>query len=201
MSKKGRLFVLSGPSGVGKGTVLKNVLAECDDITFSVSATTRSPRLDEEEGKDYFFMSPEEFQGLIQEDAFLEWAQVHGHYYGTLKKTVADLLLAGKSVILDIDTQGAMKIQGQFSAVFIFLAPPSQEELKRRLVDRGTEDEKSLEIRLANAALEMKRLHRYDYLVINDRIHGAVCRLKAILLAERCRILKDQEEEPSWETR
>lgn len=202
LPRKGKLFILSGPSGAGKGTVLKKLLAEFQGLRFSVSATTRPPRLGEEGGADYLFISHTEFERLIQEDALLEWAKVHGHYYGTPRKAVLDLLLAGENVILDIDTQGAQQLKEKgLAAVFIFLAPPSQEELKRRLVARGTEDRESLHVRLKNAAIEMQRRDQYDYLVLNEDVDAAVCRLKAILIAEECRILQDQEECGSWSTR
>lgn len=189
--KEGKLFILSGPSGAGKGTVLKKLLEEYHKVSFSISATTRSPRPSEREGIDYYFMSQGEFLSLREEDSFLEWAKVHDHYYGTLKGEVDELLQRGQHVLLDIDTQGAQQLREKKThAIYIFLAPPSQEELRKRLMDRGTEDEKSLQLRLKNAVLEMERKGDYDYLVINDNLQEAVCRLKCILIAEECRIIR-----------
>lgn len=194
MKREGKLYILSGPSGAGKGTVLKNLLRDDNAVAFSVSATTRSPRPGERDGVDYMFLSKEEFTSFIEEDAFIEWAKVHNHYYGTLKKVVKDLRQKGQDVILDIDTQGALQMREKgIEAIYIFLAPPSREELKQRLKGRGTESDKSLALRLKNADKEMERIHFYDYLVINDHLHDAVQCLKSIMVAESCRIKRHKE--------
>lgn len=194
MKREGNLYILSGPSGAGKGTLLKLLLERQERAQFSVSATTRSPRPMEREGVDYYFLSQNEFQSLIERDAFIEWAKVHNHYYGTLKTEVKKLQKIGQDVILDIDTQGALQIREKgIHAIFIFLAPPSKEELRRRLEARGTEDERSLSLRLKNAQREMERISFYDYLVINDQLEEALMRLQSILVAEDCRILRHKE--------
>lgn len=196
MKREGKLFILSGPSGAGKGTVLTRLLETEKRLQFSISATTRSPRPEEREGFDYYFLSNKEFQSLIERDVFIEWAKVHHHFYGTLKTEVEKILKMGQDVILDIDTQGALQIREKgIDAIFIFLAPPSKEELKRRLQERGTENSKSLSLRLKNAEQEMEMISYYDYLVINDVLEESLLCLKSILIAEECRILKYKEGE------
>ncbi|MDI3546408.1 MAG: guanylate kinase [Halanaerobiales bacterium] len=189
MKKEGKLFVLSGPSGVGKGTILARLLADFDQVEYSVSATTRKPRQGEIDGRDYFFLSEEEFFRMVEKDQFIEWAKVHNNYYGTPRKYVDETLKAGKDIILEIDIQGAKQVKEDYpEAVFIFLAPPSLEELENRLERRGSEDEKNKEIRLRNAKGEMREIVNYDYKIVNEEIDETVEKLKAIIIAEKCRI-------------
>lgn len=186
--KRGFLIVLSGPSGCGKGTVADELFRRNDDIVFSVSATTRKARPGEVDGKNYFFLSEEEFLKKAENDEFLEYASVHGHYYGTPKDFIKKKIDEGEIVLLEIDVQGALQIKKKLKeVVFIFLIPPSMEELKRRLVGRGTETEKDLEIRIANGFKEIKFVEDYDFFVINDYLEDAVRDIEAIIKAEKHR--------------
>lgn len=184
----GTFFIVSGPSGVGKGTILERVIGDDSNIRFSVSATTRSPRPGEVEGVHYFFVDRKKFQEMIQGEELLEWAKVHNEYYGTLRKFVNDTLSSGFDLILDIDVQGALQlIDRNEEGVYIFIAPPSMEELKRRLKGRGTESDTQILQRLKVAAWEMSYIQRYQYVIINDEISQGCEKLKAIITAERCR--------------
>lgn len=175
MKKQGTLVVVSGFAGTGKGTVMKELLARYDSYALSVSATTRSPRQGEVDGKEYFFKTKEEFEKMIGENAFVEYACYVGNYYGTPRKYVEEQLAAGKDVILEIEIQGALKIKEQFpEALLLFLAPPSAEVLKQRLVGRGTETEDVIEKRLARAVEESRGIENYDYLVVNDDLDQCV---------------------------
>ena len=186
MTKKGILFVLSGPSGVGKGTVLGKLLEDYKDIHYSVSATTREARQDELDGRDYFFLSEEEFLQMCENDQFIEYARVHENYYGTPKSYVDECIKQGKDIILEIDIQGARQVRKQYpDAVFIFLVPPSLEELENRLDKRGSENKQDKNIRLKNAREEIKEKSKYDYKVVNDKIEKTVERLKEIIKAEK----------------
>ncbi len=183
--KEGKLFILSGPSGVGKGTVLRELLRQRKDLVYSVSATTRPPRPGEVNGKDYFFLTPEDFQKGIEENLWLEWARVHNHLYGTPRDFVEKTLQAGKHIILEIDVQGARQIKKKCpEGVFIFLAPPSLEELAQRLEKRGTDSSQEKEIRLQNALQEMEEQDDYNYIVINDELQETVNRIKRIICDE-----------------
>ena len=183
--KRGRLFVISGPSGVGKSTILKELLQRQKDIYFSVSATTRKPRPGEIDSVHYHFRTPEEFRRLIEEEALLEWAEYVGNYYGTPVKYVDEAIKKGQNVILDIEVQGARSVvQKRPDAVRIFIAPPSWKELERRLTERGTDDAKTVKGRLARAREEFERASDYDYMVINDEVGHAVSELEAIMIAE-----------------
>ncbi|MHB9026754.1 MAG: guanylate kinase [Armatimonadota bacterium] len=185
---RGRLFILSGPSGVGKDTVLQRALLRLRDIRTSVSVTTRAPRSGEQQSVNYFFVSDEEFQVMLQRGDLLEHARVHGKCYGTPRPWVAGELAAGTDVVLEIDVQGALQIKHLFpDAVYIFIAPPSWQELARRLRQRQTEDEGAIRTRLRNARQELEQVGAYDYLIINDRLSDAVDRLRSIVIAERCR--------------
>ena len=185
----GFLLVLSAPSGCGKTTILRQVMTDLSGLSFSVSHTTRQPRPGEENGRDYHFVSPEQFLALRdqQPSGFLEWAEVHGNFYGTSRQEVEQRLRAGADVILDIDVQGAAQVRANAEPVTVFIAPPSLEELERRLRGRGTESEKSLRRRLANASQEMQAADAYSYLIVNDRLEEAVQALKSVIIAERCR--------------
>jgi len=189
MHNKGLLIVISGPSGAGKGTVCKALLEKNSQIQISVSVTTRSPRPGEVEGKNYFFRSENEFMKMIEEGEFLEYAKVYDYYYGTPKQYVKDKLLSGQDVILEIDIQGALKVKEKFEeGVFIFIVPPSMEELKRRIVKRATESEEAILKRFQSAYQELNFITRYNYVVVNDEIEDAVKKIEAIIIAEKCRI-------------
>ncbi len=194
MSDKGILIVLSGPSGAGKGTICAALRKEMPNLVYSVSMTTRLPRVGEEEGVSYFFRSKDEFEELINEDAFLEYARVYDNYYGTPKQHVMDLLSQGKSVILEIDIQGAMQVKERFSeAVFIYIVPPSLDILSHRLRDRGTDATDVINKRLSKASSELALAHRYDYIVVNDKLDEAILKVASILRAEACKIKRNKE--------
>lgn len=187
--KQGLLIILSGPSGVGKGTVCRALLPLMPRLRLSVSATTRPPRLGEIEGRDYFFLSDDHFKRLIADNAFLEWAVVHGRLYGTLKEKVAAALSGGWDLLLEIDTQGAEQVRRQRpEAVSIFMAPPSMEALAERIIGRATEDETRIRQRLETARREMEAFRRYDYLVVNNRVEPAASLIFSIIKAEKCKV-------------
>ncbi len=189
MKTTGQLFILSAPSGAGKTTILKKVMQKIVKLEFSVSHTTREPRKGEKNGVDYHFVPVEEFKGMSDEGLFLEWAEVHGNYYGTSRLAVLEQLKKGIDIILDIDVQGAAIIaeDPSLDSVSIFVAPPSLAELERRLRGRGTDSEETIRIRLGNAGKEMAAAEKYDYLVINDELDEAAETLRAVLIAERSR--------------
>lgn len=187
MNNKGLLLVVSGPSGAGKGTVCKSLLEQQKDIMLSVSATTRAPREGELHGVNYYFLSKEEFQSMIDNNELIEWAAFCGNFYGTPKKKVEDALAAGKDVILEIEVQGAMQVRSMFpEAVFVFVLPPSMSELKNRIVGRGTETEEVIAERLKTAAWEFSHIMKYDYILLNDSVDKAVERFRSIIAAEKC---------------
>ena len=185
---KGLLLVISAPSGGGKGTILKELFAQDENLRLSVSATTRGPRPGEEHGKQYYFLSREEFEGLIQEGKMLEHAEYVGNFYGTPKRFVDEAMDKGQDVILDIEVQGALQVTSKRpDTVKIFIAPPSWKELERRLKDRGTDDPEKVQKRLLRAKGEFQTAHTYDYFVINDTVEDAVRELDAIITAEHCK--------------
>ncbi|MBO5140658.1 MAG: guanylate kinase [Peptococcaceae bacterium] len=186
---RGVLLVLSGPSGTGKGTVCKVVRDSLgDNLAYSISATTRKPRTGEEHGREYFFFSKEEFEALRDQNGFLEWAQVYDNYYGTPRAFVEEVLASGRDCILEIDPQGALQVRKATSeAVLVFIAPPSLEELRARLTGRGTEAPEEVEKRLSCAEAELAYSNQYDYLIVNDEVEKTAEKMKAILMAERCR--------------
>lgn len=193
MKKKGSLIVVSGFSGVGKGTVVKK-LVEKYNYSLSVSATTRQPRPGEIDGKDYFFKSVPEFQNLIDYNGFIEWAQYVENYYGTPRKFVEDEIAAGHNVILEIEVQGAMKIKEQYpDAVLVFITAPDAQSLKRRLEGRGTEDQKVIAKRLKRAYEETEDMIFYDYLVVNDDLDTCVEDVNAVILAEGFKTSNNEE--------
>lgn len=188
MNRRGKTFIVSGPSGVGKSTVLSALFQGRDDLYSSVSATTRPPREGEVDGKDYHFITADAFRQMIEEDAFLEYAEYVSNFYGTPKKYVDAAMEEGKDVILDIEIQGATQVCAKRpETVRIFIAPPSWEELERRLTNRGTDTPEKIQKRLLRAKVELDSASGYDYFVINDTVEKAVEELRAILMAEHCR--------------
>lgn len=188
MNKQGMLIVLSGPSGVGKGTVCQALLGRMPGLAYSVSATTRPPRAGERHGVNYFFKTREEFESMIARDELLEWAEYVGNYYGTPRKFVEETMAGGRDVILEIDVQGALQVKRRYpDGIFVFLLPPSLEELRNRIRGRGTEPEEVIRSRLEAAVAELKQIVHYDYAVVNDRIEDAASRIEAIVTAEHCR--------------
>lgn len=185
----GKLFVISAPSGTGKTTLLKKVMSELPKLRFSVSHTTRQPRVGETNSVDYHFVSEEEFLSLRDKDGFLESAHVHQNYYGTSKQAVSSLLSQGVDVVLDIDVQGAAILMDNkdIEASFIFIAPPDLQELERRLVTRGSDSEETIQVRMNNAKGELESADQYDYLIVNNDLQEAEKLLSAIILAERAR--------------
>lgn len=185
---KGNLFVFTGPSGTGKGTILKQVLTADPKVRLSVSATTRAPRPGEEHGVHYWFLSQDDFVRKIGEGAFLEHACYVGNYYGTLEQPVNDQLAAGYDVVLEIEVQGALQIhEKRPDAIMIFVEPPSVEVLEARLRGRGTETEEKVNARIEAARGELAQASRFDYIVVNDDLQKAVDDVCAVLRAERCR--------------
>lgn len=191
---KGFLFVISGPAGTGKGTVCKEILKRNKDIVFSVSATTRKPRVGEVDGVNYFFIDKEKFEIMVENEEFLEYAYVHTNYYGTPKDFVLEKVNQGEIVLLEIDVQGAMQVKENFSeAVFVFLLPPTMEELKNRIVKRGTETEEDINRRFENAFKELDFVGKYDYFVINDVLEDAVNDIEVIIRAEKLRVKRHSD--------
>lgn len=181
-SRVGNLFVVSGPSGAGKGTLLSQVIERIPDAWVSVSATTRSPRPGEIEGAHYFFLDTDHFKSLVEQDGFLEWAQVHDNFYGTLKQSVVDHMSAGDQVILEIDVQGALQVRKALpEAHLVFIEPPSLEELERRLRQRGTETEDVISSRMKTAEVELAQKMEYDVQVVNDDLERAVDELVEVI--------------------
>lgn len=188
MNKKGSLILLIGPSGSGKGTVLKELLETEKNTFLSVSATTRSPRPGEVDGINYFFITQDKFKLLIESESMLEYAEYCGNFYGTPKATVLKRLNDGENVILEIEVQGAVQVKKMYpEAVLIFIIPPSLHELRRRLVDRKTENEDVINARLATALDEIKFAYNCDYIVINDTIEQAASEVRSIIISNRCK--------------
>jgi len=187
--KKGLLFVISGPSGVGKGTICNYLREKYPDFIYSVSVTTRKPRVGELEGINYFFRTKEEFEVMIQDNELLEWAEYVNNYYGTPRKFVEDNLNQGKDVLLEIEIQGALKVKNNFpEGIFIFLLPPSLNHLSERIVGRGTESEELIKLRLEKAKQELTFIKHYNYVVVNDQLEKAIEQINAIRIAEHCKI-------------
>jgi guanylate kinase len=194
MARHGILIVLSGPSGTGKGTICKELLASCPNLHYSISATTRSPRMGETNGVNYWFISPDEFKTMIRQEELLEWAEVYGNYYGTPRRCVEDMLASGRDVVLEIDTQGAMQVKKKFAqGVFVFIAPPSLEELENRIVKRGADSPAVIAKRLGCVKDELEFAPQYDYAVVNDEVAAATARITAIILAEKCRMKRNAD--------
>ncbi len=185
IEEKGILFVLSGPSGVGKGTVRKELFDRKTDLKYSISMTTRNKRPGEVDGVDYFYKSKEEFEQLVAENKLLEYAQYVNNYYGTPREYVEETLQAGYDVFLEIEVQGALQVKKNFpEGVFIFLFPPSLEELKNRIVSRGTESDELVKNRLKEARNEIELMDAYDYVVVNDDVNQAVHKIQSIIQSE-----------------
>lgn len=194
--KRGLLVVISGPSGVGKSTVVRRLLKSCPELRLSVSTTTRTPRPGEVHGRHYFFTTREEFDELVRKEQFLEWAKVHGSYYGTPKKFVNEQLARGKVVVMEVDVQGADAVKRfvqsgglNASAAFVFLIPPSVDILAFRLKKRKTEDEEVVNYRLRAAIAELQVMEKYDYIVVNDKVESAADKIRAIINVEKERML------------
>ena len=192
--RKGLLMVVSGPSGTGKGTVCSELLAQAEDLAYSISATTRQPRAGEVDGKNYYFMNKADFEQKIAEGGFLEYANVYGNYYGTSLGKIEERLAKGEDILLEIDTQGALNVMKKCpDGLFIFLVPPSLAELERRIRGRGSETEESLQRRMGSACKEIEDGRKYSYVVVNDTVKHAVQRIMAIRAAEHCRVDRNQE--------
>jgi len=190
--EKGKLFIVSGPSGVGKGTICKGLLGNRNDMVFSVSMTTREPREGEIEGVSYYFVSKEKFIETIENDGFLEYAEVFGNYYGTPRNEVEEKLKKGIDILLDIDVQGALQVKKKHpEGVGIFILPPSIAELKKRILGRGTESEESISLRLSKALKEMSYVEKYDYCVVNDYVDTVLKKVTTIVEAEHLKVSDD----------
>ena len=191
MMNKGQLIVFSGPSGVGKGTVLKEFLEGRENVALSVSATTRQPRPGEENGVHYYFLTKEEFLKKVEEGNMLEYAQYNSNYYGTPKDKVDEALAQGRDIVLEIEVQGALLVKEKCpNALLVFVAPPSWQELRDRLTGRGTEDAATIENRLNIAKQELTQAVHYDYILVNDTVEAAAQRLEHIIEAGRCRTIE-----------
>lgn len=191
LKNSGHIYVISGPSGVGKGTLLSMILAKMPEISLSVSVTTRKPRPEEVDGVNYFFTSRENFEEMIKKELFIEWAEFAGNYYGTYTKSMLDALVQGHDIALEIDVQGALQIKKLIKeATLIFILPPSIEELESRLFKRNTETRESIDRRLAVVRQEITLVNQFDYEFVNGNLDEAMRYLEAIILAERSRIKK-----------
>ncbi len=190
--EKGLLIVVSGASGTGKGTVCKKLLADIPTLYYSISATTRKPRAGETDGVEYFFLTREEFQRWIDEGKFLEHAEVYGNFYGTPAHKIDERLNRGEDVLLEIDTQGALNVMAKKpDGVYIFLLPPSLDELRSRIKNRGTESPETFARRFKSAVNEITVGEKYQYAVVNDEVDAAAEKIKAIIAAERCRVSRN----------
>jgi guanylate kinase len=190
---RGILFVVSSPSGGGKGTLIRSVLDVVPNLSYSVSYTTRAPRNGEVDGREYFFVNRQAFEDMVAAGEFLEWANVHGNLYGTAKKQVINETTAGTDIVLEVDVQGAASVrQLLVDSVSVFILPPSYEVLRRRLVARGTDSPEELEVRLRNAPLELSQYAEFDYVILNDDVERASNQLAAIIHAERARCIRQE---------
>jgi guanylate kinase len=190
---RGTLFVVSSPSGGGKGTIIEHVLECVENLSYSVSYTTRAPRLKEVDGREYFFISRETFEDMVAAGEFLEWACVHGNLYGTAKNQILAETAAGSDIILEVDVQGAASVRRLLmDSVSIFILPPSYEVLRERLLARGTDSPEELAVRLRNAPEELRQYSAFDYVIINDEVERAVNQLASIIYAERARCMRQE---------
>lgn len=191
---RGVLIVVSSPSGGGKGTLIRRVLKGVPNLGYSVSFTTRAPRANEKNGRDYFFISIAEFEKRIEDGRFLEWARVHGNFYGTSREQVEQELSEGRDIILEIDVQGATIVRGIVAdAVGVFILPPTYEVLRERLTARGSERPDDLALRLSNARAEVEHYREFDYVIVNDEANAAAAQLAAIVYAERARSTRQEQ--------
>ncbi|MEK6655855.1 MAG: guanylate kinase [Nitrospirota bacterium] len=191
MSRKGLLIVVSAPSGAGKTTLCKEISRALPNLQHSISYTTRRPRPNETDGVHYFFVTQEKFNKMIKDKEFAEWAVVHGNLYGTSKKQLSEMMDGGIDVILDIDSQGAMQIKENWgNGVFVYILPPSFDDLRRRLTERNSDATNEIEKRLENAKKEIPHYKRYNYVIINDKFEKALDDLKSIITSERLKIDK-----------
>lgn len=189
MDYPGNLYVVAAPSGTGKSSLVKALLEVDSRMELSVSHTTRAPRGQEVHGREYYFTSHEEFDRMVEANAFVEWAQVHGNRYGTSRKTIEDKIAAGADIVLEIDFQGAVQIKDQFpNAVLIFILPPSWPELRARLMRRNEDSEATIELRMKNAAQEVAQVDKFDFVIINELFERALFDLKAIAHAQRLKV-------------
>lgn len=195
MKREGLILIISAPSGAGKTTLCRNLLERFPNIKESISYTTRSPRAGEVDGVDYFFVSKDRFSAMVAEDAFAEWAEVHGNLYGTALSTVEEARKNGIDLVLDIDCQGARKLKEQIErCVYVFILPPSMEELRKRLIGRSSDAPEVIELRIKRAADEIREARWYDYIVINDNLEQASGELEAIVLAHELRTFRMLEQ-------
>lgn len=193
LQDEGILLVVSGPSGAGKGTICSAIRGIYPDLDYSISMTTREPRKGEQEGISYFFRSDSQFEELVKQDEFLEYARVYDHYYGTPKKYVLDKIKQGRSVLLEIDIQGAMQVKKRYpKGVFVYIVPPSLEILSKRIHARGTDSEEVIQNRLAQITSELALAHQYDYIVVNDVLKDAVHKTCSIIEAEKCKLSRNE---------
>lgn len=191
---KGKLFIVAGPSGAGKATLVRGLLAADSRVQLSISFTSRAPREGEEDGRDYHFVSREAFLAKVEHGDFLEHAEVHGNLYGTSQSWITEAMAAGQDILLEIDVQGAQQVRRAFDdSVGIFILPPSSEVLEQRLRNRGTDSEEAIVRRLANARGEIGRLEEFDYAIVNEHIDQAVRDIVGIVRAERCRVAAQSE--------
>ncbi|QKO20750.1 guanylate kinase [Rhodoferax sp. BAB1] len=197
MDHPGNLYVIAAPSGAGKSTLVKALLAQDPRLQLSVSHTTRSPRGQEQNGREYYFVSPAAFDAMVQADAFVEWAHVHNHRYGTSRQAIEDKIRAGADIVLEIDYQGAMQIKTLFpDAVTIFILPPSWAELRARLEKRGEDSAEVIALRLENAATEMAQAPNFDFVIINDLFERALADLQLVVNAQRLRYPAQRRSRP-----
>jgi guanylate kinase len=198
MSKKGLFIIVSAPSGAGKSSICQRLLTACPEIKFSVSYTSREPRPGEVDGKDYYFISRDEFQGRIDQNEFVEWVENYGHMYGTSIKFMEDYSQKGKDLLLDIEPRGAKKVKQKFKkGIFVFVLPPSRGELLKRMEKRGHDTDEAIKTRFAQAESELKEISWYDYVIFNEDLETAASQLIAIYVAEKCKRsrLKDKIKE------